>query len=195
VHFADGGSVNASVTFSDFGCAGTIAFPDQAPTTSTVPASCPTPVSGSSTTTGIAPTTADVGGAVSHVEGSFVGTEHFAPTTGSCADLDHHLDSTFSFKDGTTWKFRADYCGAVDGNVWRGDGTFTFTIPSGAQMTGYFKDVATIPSPGVPYTLVITNGTGRFLGASGSCDLDNHLRPIASGEQEQHGTFTCDIET
>jgi hypothetical protein len=41
VHFADGGSINATVTFSDFGCAGTIAFPTQPAPTTTTPASCP----------------------------------------------------------------------------------------------------------------------------------------------------------
>jgi hypothetical protein len=41
--------------------------------------------------------------------------------------------------------------------------------------------------------LTITGGTGAYEGASGSCDLDNHLTQVGFGTQEQYGSFACDI--
>ena len=35
--------------------------------------------------------------------------------------------------------------------------------------------------------------TGAYTGANGSCLLDNHIRQISFGVQEQSGTFTCAI--
>jgi hypothetical protein len=195
VHFADGGAINATVTFSDFGCAGTVAFPGQSATTTTIAESCTgaDPAASTTTTSRADVTTTTAAASVTQWSGTYDGIEHFGPSTGTCADLDHHLDSVFSLEDGSAWKFHSDYCGILDGNAWQGTGPFTFTLPDGALITGDFADAATIPSPGVRYRLNITGGTGNFEGASGSCQLDNHLRPIASGEQQQYGTFTCYI--
>jgi hypothetical protein len=41
--------------------------------------------------------------------------------------------------------------------------------------------------------LTVTGGTKRFEGATGSCALDNHLKQIEPGRQEQFGNFVCDI--
>jgi hypothetical protein len=101
----------------------------------------------------------------------------------------------FTHADGTTWAFHADYCGTLDGDHWRGEGTFTFTAPHDATITGDFKSSASVTSPGVPYTLNITGGTGSFDGATGECLLDNHLRDVQFGVQEQYGTFSCAIST
>ncbi len=128
-----------------------------------------------------------------HVEGTFRGDEHFALFTGRCSLLDHHLDSVFTVDNAATWKFHSDYCGTIDDDLWRGQGTFTFTLEDGATLTGSFRDSARLPSAGEPYTLQITGGTRKYEGATGSCSLDNHLRQIRFGEQEQYGSFICDF--
>lgn len=128
-----------------------------------------------------------------HVEGAYQGTEQYAPTTGGCPDLDHTLVSTFQLDDGSTWLYRSEYCGTLNGTHWTGAGTFEFTTPDGDAIAGTTSTVAEVPSPGVPLVLTITGGTGTYEGASGSCDLDNHLRQIEFGAQEQYGTFACEI--
>jgi hypothetical protein len=44
-------------------------------------------------------------------------------------------------------------------------------------------------------TLNITGGTASFKGAAGECLLDNHLRDVQFGVQEQYGTFSWTIST
>jgi hypothetical protein len=207
IRFADGGSINATTTFSDFGCAGTVVLPgesarDAAPSqcvpadtvapSTTAPAATEPP---STASTGTPPSTIHISGTNVRVAGSFKGTEYWVLTKGRCPDLDHRLDSAFTRTDGMVWQFHADYCGTLDGDHWSGEGTFTFTASDGAILTGVFQSAAKLPSPGVPYTLNITAGTGTFDGATGECRLDNHLRVVQFGVQEQYGKFTCDIRT
>jgi hypothetical protein len=128
-----------------------------------------------------------------HVEGTFRGDEQYRPTDGGCPDLDHVLTSTFALTDGTTWAFRAEYCGTLQGDTWSGGGTFGFTTPEADTLTGTFTSSASVTSDGEPYALTITSGTGRYAGASGSCALDNHLTDTAPWAQEHHGSFSCEI--
>ena len=128
-----------------------------------------------------------------HVEGTYEGTEHFSLTTGKCPLLDHVLDLTFSLSDGSSWDYRSEYCGSLEGDVWKGQGTFTFTTPAGDTVTGTVDTSARLPSDGEPLELEITAGTGSYSGASGSCSLDNHLRRVEPGIQEQFGEFSCDV--
>lgn len=139
-----------------------------------------------------APTT-PAGGVATHVEGTFRGDEEFRPTDGGCPDLDHVLTSTFELTDGTTWAFRADYCGTLQGEGWSGGGNFGFTTPDAETLTGTFTSSASVTSDGEPYVLTITGGTGRYAGASGSCSLDNHLTDTGPWSQEHDGSFTCEI--
>jgi hypothetical protein len=128
------------------------------------------------------------------VDGTYFGVEHFALFTGRCAFLDHHIVGTFDVSDGTTWDFHQDYCGTLQGDLWSGVGTFALTAPDGAAITGTVTERnIRVPSPGVPYTLDITGGTQRFASATGTCRLDNHLRQIQFGLQDDFGSFTCDI--
>jgi hypothetical protein len=128
------------------------------------------------------------------VDGTYFGVEHFALYAGRCAFLDHHIVGTFSVSDGTTWDFHQDYCGTLQGDLWSGDGTFALTAPDGATISGTVTERnIRVPSPGVPYTLDITGGTQRFAGATGTCRLDNHLRQIQFGLQDDSGSFTCNI--
>jgi hypothetical protein len=153
-----------------------------APTTATVPSTTSTPT-----------TAAPPANAVRYT-GSYRGTEHYRLNTGRCSYLDHDLVETFTRDDGTTWNFEQIYCGTVDGDLWTGVGTFTITTAHGT-ITGTVHDSATLPSAGEPYDIVVTGGTGRFAGASGSCHLDNHLRQVGFGTNEQWGTFSCAIGT
>jgi hypothetical protein len=141
-----------------------------------------------------ATTVATTTGATSHFEGRHAGIEHFELHTRLCPVLDHHLRETFTLTDGTTWSFRAHYCGTIDShNVWTGVGSFTITTANGSTLSGTFTDSAQLPSVGVPYELDIATGTGTFAGARGSCLLDNHLRTISPGVQHQSGLFVCDL--
>lgn len=68
------------------------------------------------------------------------------------------------------------------------------TASDGAAMTGTVNETnIKVPSPGVPYTIVVTGGTQRFADATGTCRLDNHLRVVQFGLQDDFGTFNCDI--
>lgn len=127
------------------------------------------------------------------VEGTFQGDEVYRATDGTCPSLDHMLVSTFELTDGTAWDFEAVYCGSIEGDQWSGEGTFTFTTPGDATLTGSFTSAASVTSDGEPYELTITGGTGRYQGATGTCVLDNHLVDTGAGQQEQSGTFGCEI--
>jgi hypothetical protein len=129
-----------------------------------------------------------------HFEGRHSGVEHFQVHTKLCPVLDHHLRETFTLTDGSTWTFRAHYCGTIDAHdVWTGVGTFTITTADSSTLSGTFTDSAQLPSVGVPYEIDVAAGTGTFAGASGSCVLDDHLRTIAPEVQHQEGIFVCDL--
>lgn len=129
-----------------------------------------------------------------HFTGQHRGIEHFELYTNRCAFLDHHLEETFTLTHGTTWGFAAAYCGTIDaGGLWTGVGTFEITAGDSSGLSGTFTDSAQLPSAGVPYVLNVNSGSGVFAGASGSCALDNHLRMIEFGVQEQSGSFVCDL--
>lgn len=132
--------------------------------------------------------------AVEQLSGSYAGNESFRLFTGRCPFLDHGLDVTVDLGDGTRWTKHSDYCGDIHGDLWTGAGTFTYRAGSdGSTLTGEFTDSATLPSTGEPYDEKITGGTGRYVGATGTCHLDNHLEPIRFGEQRQFGTVSCTI--
>jgi hypothetical protein len=127
------------------------------------------------------------------VEGTYRGLERFELLTGPCAFMSHELESTFELSGGAEWRFHSEYCGTIEGAMWSGSGTFTFTTEDGSRISGDTANSARLPSTGEPYDLHVTDGTGSFAGATGSCSLDNHLREVRSGVQEQYGTFACDI--
>jgi hypothetical protein len=73
------------------------------------------------------------------------------------------------------------------------DGRFTFTFRAGDTITGTFAgDVAATPTPGVfavSENLVVTGGTGRFAGASGTIAEQGTLRPL-NGNGNLEATLT-----
>lgn len=166
----------------------------EAPTsTSTTEAS--TTTSSTAATTATTATTAPPTEVVAwHVEGHHRGIEHFALQTERCAFLDHQLQETFTLVDGTEWSFTARYCGTIDATgFWTGEGSFELAAGESDGLTGTFSSAAQLPSTGEPYQLDVHAGTGEFAGASGTCRLENHLRTISFGVQEQSGAFTCDL--
>ncbi len=132
------------------------------------------------------------GGPVERVAGSYSGTEHYGFTGGACPDLDHLLESTFTLDGGAVWQYRNEYCGDLDGDLWSGSGTFTFTTPGGDVISGT-TDIGwvTVPASGGPNLITITGGTGRYEGATGACEMDNHVTQVKLGVQQHSGTFTC----
>jgi hypothetical protein len=128
-----------------------------------------------------------------HFAGSYQGIEHYTLQTQRCPQLDHNLIETFTLSSGAIWNFQNLYCGTLtDTNLWHGQGTFSFTA-GGGTFGGDTDVVARVPTAGGPIALHVTRGTGVYAGASGWCELDNHIRQIAFGVQEQSGMFTCDI--
>ena len=85
-------------------------------------------------------------------------------------------------------------------------GTRSTPIPINRITTGEGVTIAApttqkneVLRPDVAYVMnsfmkdVINRGTGAYANANGSCLLDNHIRQISFGVQEQSGTFTCAI--
>lgn len=129
-----------------------------------------------------------------HFEGRHSGIERYEPATTTCPVLDHHLHETFTLTNGTTWNFRAHYCGTIDRRgVWTGVGTFTIDTGKLSSISGTFTDSAQLPTVGIPYVIKITRGTGTFEGAHGRCVLDNHIRSLPDASQHQAGIFVCDF--
>lgn len=171
---------------------------DPGPSSSTVPETTAPVITAPDATTSpdtVAPTTAPndpAAGALS-ISGTFRGTSPIiGGSEGHCEQLIHVFDATMSLNSGESWAMHENYCGWLEGNMWNGKGTFTLTADSGDTLTGTFTSRAPIPTDGEPYHLTITGGTGGYAGASGTCTIDNHLRPAGPGSQEQYGTFTCD---
>ena len=128
--------------------------------------------------------------------GSYSGTERWGLSQAPDCYLDHHLDLTFDVAgDPVAWQFRSDYCGNIEGKQWTGTGPFTIDARERGTLTGTMRSSARLPTEGKPFALEISGGTGSFEGASGSCTLDNHVRAVALGQQEQWGTFECDVVT
>ena len=173
-------------------------YPDgpSGPSTTTTSTSDSTSSSSSSTTsTTLTPTSTSEPSTPTHrvVTGTHAGVEHFALDTRRCSFLDHRLEETWTLADGTAWHYVDQYCGTLtDGNHWSGTGTFTLTASDGA-LSGRSTSAAIIPSVGVPYHLDVDNGTGYYAGTTGTCTVDEHLRPESFGTQDHFGTFECDL--
>jgi hypothetical protein len=127
--------------------------------------------------------------------GAFLGTEHFTLTQDAGCQVHSILTATWTHSSGAKWTYSADYCGKLSGSTWSSSGgAVTLTTEDGSTITGTMnaQTVSTV-SRGEPYGLTITGGTGAYAGAAGSCNLDNHLVPVALGVQEQSGSFACSI--
>lgn len=163
----------------------TTALPTTTSTTSVAPPE---------TTAPTAPTTAPSSSELRQIAGTYRGEGlPFERSPDGCAVLAHQLDAVFALSSGEHWTYHADYCGTLQGLLWSGEGTFTFSTPTGDTVTGTFTSRAWLPSKGVPYDLAITGGTGTWVGATGPCHLTNHMRMLPSGMQEQAGDFNCDV--
>lgn len=164
----------------------------------------PTTIVGENTTTASSPTTTTTAATESvpapeesatawHLEGKQRGTEHFGFGNPRCPVLAHELSGSFTTADGRVLALDEVYCGVIEpGLKWRGEGTFALTAPDGS-LTGTFESSAQLPSSGEPYRLDVRAGTGSFAGATGACEIDNHLAQSQFGVQEQWGTFACDL--
>lgn len=146
------------------------------------------------TTTEAGATAAPAGAEPLLFEGTYEGSDRYTLSSEGPCDLDHDDEATFTLTDGSTWQFRHEQCAQVVGNIWSATGTFTFTLPDGATLSGTnVQDGVLLPTTGAPFDLDITDGSGRFAGATGSCTLDNHVEETTLGQQELHGTFTCEV--
>lgn len=151
-----------------------------------------TTTSFATTSTTTAPETADriaFAGSFSG-EGPIVDRDHRG-----CRQMHHHLDAAVTLDDGSRWRLNEQYCGVNENWVWSGEGTFTFTDDTGNSLGGTFTSRADVPTEGQPYLMTVTDGTGRFAGVTGTCDVANNVRDTAPGRSHQYGSFTCDLST
>jgi hypothetical protein len=129
---------------------------------------------------------------VKHLEGHYAGNHTFTLFTGGCL-VDAQGDAVVQFGTRQSWDFHTDYCGSISGNIFTAVGTFTLTLPGGAQLRGTSFTEVPLSQDGGPITLTITGGTKRYRNATGSCTQQNVVREISFGLQEQTGTMECDI--
>lgn len=166
-----------------------------APPDTTVPANTTstTPPSPNPTTTE-APAAPEPSSGTATVSGRFVG--YGPPWEGPsdrCSQLTHRMDADVTMYDGEAWTLHEDYCGFLNGDQWRGEGTFTFTTSKDDTLFGTFTSRATLPTVGEPYTMTVTGGTGALAGQTGTCHVDNHVRVVSPTVNEQSGTFICTL--
>jgi hypothetical protein len=195
---SDGGDSPSSTTET------TAAPTTDVPATTAIAATSTTAPSGEPTTTStpmtvaptVPPTTAPDGiTEVSMITGTYRGTGPTWSFSERCADLTHTFDGEVTLADGERWAMHQDYCGRVDqDDRWTGEGTFTFTTPDGATVSGTFTSRAQLPTDGEPYRMTITGGTGGFTGARGTCDMDNHVEERPAGTNQQWGDLRCTFE-
>jgi hypothetical protein len=127
--------------------------------------------------------------------GTYEGIGHYAIGSPSCPDITQDLALTMVVGDGSTWTLRADYCASTDANGWwRGEGPFTITTDDGATLVGSLVSAAHLPTSGVPYSLIISGGTGRFEGVDGACSVTVSLDEPTFGVQINTGTFDCTVQ-
>lgn len=115
------------------------------------------------------------------------------PDSQGCPQMHHHLDAAVTLNDGSRWQLSERYRGVHENWVWSGEGTFGFTDKAGNSFGGTFTSRVEMPTTGEPYRMTITRGAGRFAGATGTCDVDNHVEDTVPGRNRQYGGFTCDI--
>ncbi len=112
-----------------------------------------------------------------------------------CAQMHHELLAGVTFDDGSAGVLSESYCGVNDGRTWTGGGTFTIDSANGHDLlSGSFTSRAALPTTGEPYRLNVERGTGRFGGATGTCDVDNHMEDTAPGRNRQFGTLSCTLQ-
>lgn len=131
------------------------------------------------------------------ITGTFEGTTAAAYTIdpARCPQIVSELDATMTTSSGETWLLHEDGCGEIHDDFTRyaGAGPFTISAGSGDTLSGTYVSNAPLPTDGEPYTLTITGGTGEWAGATGTCDLDNHMEALPGGGVRQYGTFTCSV--
>lgn len=180
-----------TIDVTDSTDAATTSRPDDAAPTTTAPLDQerPDPAPG----TDLPPAT--TGSRVSGVAGTFESTPApaFEVDGSRCPQIVSELDVTLALADGRTWSLHEDGCGEIldHGTRYHGGGPFTIATDDGGTLTGRYESDAPLPTDGEPYTLTITDGTGPWAGASGTCSLDNHMETLSSGLHRQFGTFTC----
>ena len=140
-----------------------------------------------------APASPEAGSLV--VSGRYEGTDSYVLSDGDPCDIEHDDQVTLTLDDGTTWQLDHQQCGlTLPGDRWSATGTFTITLPGGDSLTGTnSQEPIQLPTTGEPFRLDIEGGTGDLAGATGWCDLDNHLRNQSLGSQEMYGDFTCEV--
>ena len=112
-----------------------------------------------------------------------------------CPQIVSELDATMTTGRGESWSLHEDGCGELLDHMtqYSGGGPFTIAAGAGNTLTGTYTSHAPLPTDGEPYTLTITDGTGTWAGATGTCDLDNHMETLSTGKVRQYGTFACDV--
>jgi hypothetical protein len=133
-----------------------------------------------------------------HFEGLYTTEEFFDFFTGGCSFLHHVYETVLTTDRGPDGSMRTEACATItDGNLWHGEGTFTVRLPGGS-FSGPFVSEARLPATGGGPSAVVVNpvttGTGRFRGATGSCETAiESITPLEFGHQLQAGAWSCSV--
>jgi hypothetical protein len=149
--------------------------------------------SGQSLNSVTSPTSASVGLAQTQAQsgtdlpfrGSFTSVTELVPP-------DPHARATLTGTASNVGRFVAIFTGIVDSSTNSAAGTFTVTAANGDQLSGTWTGVGEVVGPGVvklTEDAIITNGTGRFAGASGAFTI---VRVESIGATGSAGNGTLD---
>ena len=137
-------------------------------------------------------TTLAVDADLTRIEGTYTGTSDYTFGIDDCTEQDHPVELDVTLDGGGRATYAAQLCAHNADDIWTGTGAFTLTMPDGGELTGDVANTAPMPTDGVPYTLTVTGGTGRFEGASGTCDVTVSVQDLGGG-QTQAGSISCDV--
>lgn len=164
-----------------------------APPASTEPPTTVAPETTAPEVTTPPPSTTAPAPEVVELHGTWEGTGRTGFGDQGCPDMSGTMRRDVTMDDGSVWTSGEDVCASVVDDMWVAEGSFFLTAPDGSTLTGPYVISTPMATPGVPYTITFTEGTGAFARATGSCHVTIEITPPGGLAQDQTGEMTCTI--